>query len=484
MSQPTTERLAFSFLQTVPSRAAAKKLTFATSPYSEPRDWGYTGLIAFTAVLLLRPQDSFPALEVLHLADVFAFLGIAPMVLHRMARRLPVFQVTPETIALLVLGATMIATAPFSIWPRGALEVFTNTFIKVIIVFVLMLNTLTSTKRLQQITWLVLLSFGYIALRAVLDYVRGVNLIEGGRLAGAVGGIFGNPNDLALNMVAVLPIAAVAALSRRNSWTWRVIAGAIAALMIGTVVFTQSRGGTLGLVAVVLALVLLSRAARPILMVGVLAGGLMVTPFLSAGFYERMATIFDPEADAMRYTGSREARETVMKEGLAAFAAHPFTGVGAGQFPNWNPPERVERFRQTHNAVIQVAADLGIVGLVAFGTLILCGIRAALGVRRMLGARPRKRSAPDPVTRVLSDDDRQMLHELSIGLSAAFIGWFVSAMFASVAYSWTFYYLLALSVAARELIHDRIAMAAATDIGRKPPARRYGLSKRAEPVTA
>jgi hypothetical protein len=31
-------------------------------------------------------------------------------------------------------------------------------------------------------------------------------------------------------------------------------------------------------------------------------------------------------------------------------------------------------------------------------------------------------------------------------------------MFASVAYSWTFYYLLALTVAARELTRDRLAL--------------------------
>ena len=44
-------------------------------------------------------------------------------------------------------------------------------------------------------------------MRAVLDYARGINLVEHGRVQGSVGGMFKNPNDLALNMVAVLPLA-------------------------------------------------------------------------------------------------------------------------------------------------------------------------------------------------------------------------------------------------------------------------------------
>ena len=40
------------------------------------------------------------------------------------------------------------------------------------------------------------------------------------------------------------------------------------------------------------------------------------------------------------------------------------------------------------------------------------------------------------------------------------IGWFVCAFFASVAYNWTFYYLLALIVATRDVVRGRLALAA------------------------
>jgi hypothetical protein len=44
-------------------------------------------------------------------------------------------------------------------------------------------------------------------------------------------------------------------------------------------------------------------------------------------------------------------------------------------------------------------------------------------------------------------------------LTAALVGWFVCAMFASVAYNWTFYYLLALAIAPREILAARVGAA-------------------------
>jgi hypothetical protein len=44
-------------------------------------------------------------------------------------------------------------------------------------------------------------------------------------------------------------------------------------------------------------------------------------------------------------------------------------------------------------------------------------------------------------------------------MTAGLLGWFTCSLFASVAYSWTFYYLLALIVATRELVRARISAA-------------------------
>ena len=126
------------------------------------------------------------------------------------------------------------------------------------------------------------------------------------------------------------------------------------------------------------------------------------TPFMPASFWARMATIFDEQQDKAHYTGSSEARRQVMQEGIDAFLTFPLTGVGAGQFKNLQPAGRKERWRETHNALIQVAAETGILGLAVFMFLIVRGGMAAARTRRLL-SRPRKGS--DPLALVMSDDE-------------------------------------------------------------------------------
>jgi O-antigen ligase len=456
------ERLAFNFGPgTVPRRHARDRSedqtpTFATSAYAEPRDWGYVGLLAFTAVLLLRPQDQLHGLAPLHLAEICAFIGIGPMVLHRFAQRVPIFRVTAETLGLVCFGAAILVTAPFSIWPGGALGVFFDSYLKIVMVFILMMNTLTTPKRIEQLMWLIVLCCGYIAFRAVFDYARGVHLVEGGRVGGAVGGIFGNPNDLALNMVSFMPAALMVAMTRRHSALRRLTAAGIAALMLATVIFTKSRGGALGLAAMLAALLFLSRRIRPGLAVVTVVAILLAVPFAPASFWNRMATITDEQQDKTQFTGSAEARRVVMEEGVEAFFARPMTGVGAGQFKNYNPPGRKEPWRETHNAIIQVAAETGIFGLVAFIFLMVRGATVTLRTRRMLTRRTR-RGDGDPLKLTMSDDDRRAVYAGVTALSAGLIGWFVCSLFASVAYSWTFYYLLALIVTTGEIVRTRIA---------------------------
>lgn len=195
---------------------------------------------------------------------------------------------------------------------------------------------------------------------------------------------------------------------------------------------------------------------------------LIVTPFMPSSFWTRMASIFDDQQDRQEFTGSRESRRIVMQEGIDAFLELPFTGVGAGQFQNYNPTGRKERWRETHNALIQVAAETGVLGLIAFSFLIIRGAMAAATTRRML-TRPRKRDEPDPLSAVMSATDRATVYNHTVAMTAGLVGWFVCSMFSSVAYNWTFYYVLALIVAARELTRDRLVAAHALRTAARKP---------------
>jgi O-antigen ligase len=429
----------------------------APSPKREERrDLAFLGLMAFTAVLFFRPQDMIPILAPLHLAEVTALAALAALLGGRLRRGLPVTRFVPELAGVVALGAVILVTAPFSIWMGGAINTFTDLYVKVMLIFILMVNTLNSTRRVEQFMWVIVTALGYIAFRAVFDYARGVNLIENGRVQGAVGGIFKNPNDLALNLVAVMPLAASLAL-RPGRPVRRAFALACTLFMVAATVATGSRGGAVGLVLMGTIFGIRLIRQRPGLVFAGALALMMSIPALPHSYLERISSISNPSADD---TGSREARRILLHEAYAAFLAHPLTGVGAGQFKNYNPEGRQEAWRETHNVVLQVAAELGVLGVVCFGFLVVRGLLAPIQTRRLLRRVDGRRRGRSPDQAVLSDNERESLDVHQVAMGASLVGWFVCALFASVAYHWTFYYLLAMAIAPREILLDRLKVAA------------------------
>ncbi len=155
------ERLAFTGLRagvrTLPGGADLVDSRTGPIGRAEPeRDsLAFQGLLAFIVVLFFRPQDSLPFLEPLHLAEVTGTFAVIALVAERLTRGAPVSRITTELVLLLGVAGVMIVTAPFSIWPGGAISVVTDLYCKVIVVFTLMLNTLTSRERFARLVTVV-----------------------------------------------------------------------------------------------------------------------------------------------------------------------------------------------------------------------------------------------------------------------------------------------------------------------------------------
>jgi putative inorganic carbon (HCO3(-)) transporter len=462
-------RIDSSRLRAEPAASAAPSTHRARSTDTKA-DAAFIGLMIFTALLFFRPQDQVRALNSLHLAELSALGALAAMVFGRLGRGLTVSRLTPELCGVVLMGGLILATAPFSIWPGGSVSTFTEIYSKIILIFVLMVNTLTSRKRVGQFVWLIVIASGYIAFRAVLDSARGINLVENGRVQGAVGGMFKNPNDLALNMVAVMPLAASLSL-RAVTLIGRAGAALCALFMFGAIIASQSRSGTIGLAVIALIMgVYLVRRTPAVACASVLALFLAL-PLLPTSYWHRLSSITDESQDD---TGSREARQTLLRESFRAFLQHPLTGVGAGQFKNYDPEGREQPWRESHNVVLQVAAELGIVGIFTLLYLIARAGMAGRQTRRLL-----RRTSGPPVrgsrgrlaASVVTPDEAEWFRGHSGAMTAALAGWFFCALFASVAYNWTFYYLLALATAPREILSDRLTgMRRATPVP-EPAAR-------------
>jgi O-antigen ligase len=452
-----------------PTESQARRLGRRIKLVRERYDSDYLWMLTFTALLFFRPQDQIPGLAALHLVELTAIAGLGSMAVRRLGAGLSVAKVNAEVAGVIALGAVIVLTIPFSFWPGGSAHVFSDIYVKIILIFALMMSTLTTPKRLHQLTWLMIVASSYVAGRAVLDYLRGVNLVEGDRVRGAIGGMFQNPNDLALNLVTFLAPTLFIIVQDRKP-VRRMLASVFAVTMLAAIVCTKSRSGFLGLLAVCVVVGYYTIRMRPGLFVAALFAGLLALPAMPQSFWNRMDSIMNAEEDQ---SGSREARLRLLTQGVEVFTENPLTGVGAGQFQNYNVPgETIERWRVTHNVWLQVACDLGIFGLLTFGFLVIRSYKACFATLAALRP-PRKRRAAaaraggtpartgtSPPPPALTDEERFTLDMNAKSMLAAMVGWTVCSMFASVAFNWTFYYVFALAVAGREIVVARRTAAA------------------------
>jgi O-antigen ligase len=252
-------------------------------------------------------------------------------------------------------------------------------------------------------------------------------------------------------MVVFLPFGLAAAF-KPGPVPRRVLAALCAAVMMATIVLTKSRGGFLGLGAMLAMLVITSVRVRPAIGVAAVVAVLAAVPLAPTSFWNRMVSILDADHDT---TGSRQARLDLLEEGLRVFVAHPVLGVGLGQFINYDPTDRKGAWNVTHNAVLQVAAELGIVGLVPFLFVVGRAVLAVKVTRRALmppARRSERRGGKGWVERLVPDSERGTLLTLMTALGPALLGWIVCAQFASVALNWTFYLVLGIIVATREVV--------------------------------
>ena len=452
-----------------PRAAASSRKAAARSRVAAIReryDWDYLWMIAFTAVLFFRPQDHFAALSPVHLAELTAIAGLVAMAARRMASGQPIARINPEVIGVLVLGAVILFTTPFSFWPGGSLALFSDVYVKIILVFALMVSTITTPKRLSQMTWLIIVICGYLSVRGIYDYMRGVNLIEGNRLRGAVGGFMENPNDLATNLI-VFMAPALLILFQDNRLFRRLLAAGIVLVMAMAIVLTKSRAGFLGIGAMGLVAVYYAMRQRPSVVFALILAALVATPLMPESVWDRMASITNPDQEQ---NGSREQRIQLYRQGLQVFAENPLTGIGAGQFVNYDGDMMQARWRVTHNVWLQVAAELGIFGFCTFAFLVWRAFTACFAARRAIRG-PTKRSPG--VTTTLTPQEQNVIDRNAKGMLAGLAGWAVCALFASVAFNWTFYYVFALAVAGREIARDRraaIEPAAAPAVATVPAA--------------
>jgi O-antigen ligase len=437
-----------------PSVASEKAAPTATV-LSRSADWirskGHTAsfcaLFVFSVVLYLRPYELIPALS--SVTSMAFYTGIITLGIYVITQLVTEGNLTARTREIdlaLLLGLFALLSMPMAINRAESWTTFTDLFLKALLIFIVIVNTVRTKNRLLLLMWLALGVSIYLSIGAFQDYQMGVltsGKVENSdlRIMGRIKGLFANPNDLALHLVTMVPIAVSLAFATAGILRKVLYLGAALSMVLAIVV-TFSRGGFLGLVAASIFLVFKLGRGRRLSTTTAFVLAIVLFFVLAPGSYGgRLSTIFDTAGDL---TGSATQRSQVLQRSILVTLRYPVFGVGIGNF-------HYKSFQElgTHNAYTQVSSEMGVVAMVVYMMFLIYPYRRLKEIEKATDGQKKDR----------------FYYYLSIGLQAGLIGYMVASFFAAVAYQWYIYYLVGYAIAIRRIYLAHTQAASTNDRG-------------------
>jgi O-antigen ligase len=333
----------------------------------------YVGLILFMVVYFARPEDWIPSLAAVPLGKITGILIVLALAFSFGEIR---WHLPKEIIFLILLVGQLWLAAVFSpVWKGGAVNGMLD-FSKVLPLVLVIYGASRSMSRLRSIFLVQAASVAAIASASILH-----GHLTDGRLQGALFGIYGNPNDLALAIDLTLPLCLALALATRSIWTKFVW---IAAMLIMTyaVALTASRAGAIALVVATLVCLwqlgvrrrhyyLLLLVPLAVVVIWVYGGGSLEHRFAQTSLD---SSTIEPDSEA---EGSAQQRKELLIRSLEVTAKNPFLGIGPGNFPIISGSWHV-----THNSYTQVSAEGGVPAFVFYLLIFWRAIANLIAVRR------------------------------------------------------------------------------------------------------
>lgn len=381
-------------------------------------------LLVFILILYSNIAQAYPALELFRPALTVGLGGIFIMVVELAIARRSFRLAWPESYLLLAFLGVCVISGFSALYLRSAFDTTTN-FSKLLLLYALMENTITSERRVRTVM-LTMVATGVIpALGMIKNYING-NLVEGSRAAWV--GVFANPNEAAYVLVLLVPIAIM--LMTDSGWFMRAALAGGLGVMLLAIYLSFSRGGLLGLVVVLGMLGWKQKFIVRVLMIGALGLGLIAATI----FWTRKDTLEDIGQDT-----TVNQRIATIRAGIAMFEDKPLLGVGPGcsivAYPLYVPAEAhcgCEEQLVIHNSFIQVLSELGIFGFITWMSL----MGFALWHARQL-------------------QQRGPLKVAGTALELAMWGYLACSLSGGFTYSWFPYLVIALIVAAKRISDDQ-----------------------------
>jgi O-antigen ligase len=385
-------------------------------------------LAIFTILVFLRPQEMN---EKFYEASWQKFAGIAIIIAVFFRLRSVAWNRLQNSVVkwMAIFIAMTFASVPTSIWPGGSVNFILQVVLREVLIFLFIVLLTTDVVKIRKIGLIMGLCNSVLAALALRSFIRGLMLVGGYRAAVEEGGTFSDPNELALCFVISLPLLYF--LGQAWGGKWKVFYGVCVLICAAGTLVTYSRGGAIGLCGVIAAIILLDKQKRRRNLVLALGAGVLVLS-TSLGIKERIETVYVHERDPV---GSIQARLSILKTGFGIFLEHPLLGTGVGCFAIKEGESHggLGQWSTAHNSFVQVAAETGFIGLIAFlGCFVSCFRTMRSGLKNK------------------QDDDRAKA--AAKALMASMTGFLLCGSFLSVAYSWYFFYLVGLGASLGNLI--------------------------------
>lgn len=380
---------------------------------------------------------------------LFALLTLVMMVVHRQRLEKWAFHRTTVLILIFLAHATICAAFGLPNNPNNA--TYYETFIKSLLLALLLPVFVNSRLRLQAFLCVLVLGFGFLAglegLRSM--YTLGTHPIRGIHV-----GMLSDNNHFAAGIVTFLPIAIYMAQHAGNKHA-RLLLWALVAVTVFCVLGTRSRGGFVALMAVGLVLILVSRQRIKMLLLSTVLGALFVA-YAPSDILGRLDTIQTAKEEDRSFQG----RLIAWRTSSALAMDRPLIGGGfhAVQAQTvWNkyahetglfvgmdiPSDQEPHARAAHSIYFEVMGDLGFVGFFMFLLLLANAFWTIWRLGRITRKRP----------------ELQWARDLAFTLMLCLVGYSVAGAAVSLAYLEFFYILLMLVEVVRQLVNRQLAAA-------------------------
>jgi len=400
----------------------------------------YLMVLLFVLFSFFRLHEAFPQLYSLRIPLLLSLASLGALVWHVGITRQVVTYWSPELtrvslfLLLVIAGIVMATNRPL------ALGYFTSTYWKMIVMAFAIAWLARTLKDFALSLRLVTLSGLAVGLVALYNQANGIGIVEGSRvtIGRDIGSVLGDPNDLSLVLLFPFSFALSLMLSRETPRPDRLLGLVTVVVLVLAVIATQSRGGLLG-IAAVLAMFAWRRVQSKALLIG--GGGLLLTVlYFVAGISGR-------KSGGAAEAGLDESAMGRLHAWEAAFGMavdNPLTGVGMNNFYSnyffyseyWDGLNHA-----VHSTWFGVLGETGFIGLLVFLSLVFGLLKCAHGSLRQLLATP-QRSHPVMIT-------------IAEGTLAGLVGFCVSGTFLTQGFTWPLYILLAFTVAIAHFVSQQ-----------------------------